>query len=81
MALLALGIEITGVDEASKMPNVRVDHAGTRRTPDGKLVTGGGRVLNVTGVGATMAEAKKNTYAAADKIRFDGKLMRRDIGG
>jgi phosphoribosylamine---glycine ligase len=54
-------------------------HAGTAETPDGAVVTAGGRVLNVTGLGATPAEARDRAYDAADKIDFDGKQMRHDI--
>jgi phosphoribosylamine--glycine ligase len=43
-------------------------------------VTGGGRVLNVTGLGSTMEDARRAAYAGCDKIYFDGKVMRRDIG-
>ena len=43
------------------------------------IVTAGGRVLNVTGLGETAAEARERAYAAAEKIQFDGKQMRRDI--
>ncbi|MFZ4573557.1 MAG: phosphoribosylamine--glycine ligase [Phycisphaerales bacterium] len=74
------GVQITGVEAASAMPNVFVDHAGTRRGEGGTLVTGGGRVLNVTGLGATMEQARANAYAACAKITFEGKVMRRDIG-
>ncbi len=60
--------------------NVTVYHAGDRLTEDGRLVTGGGRVLGVTATGDTLAQALKDAYAAADAIRFEGKYMRRDIG-
>jgi phosphoribosylamine--glycine ligase len=53
-------------------------HAGTELRGD-ELVTAGGRVLNVTGLGETPAEARERAYAAADKIQFDGKQMRTDI--
>ena len=53
-------------------------HAGTELQGD-KLVTAGGRVLNVTGLGETVAEARKRAYAAAEKVQFDGKQMRTDI--
>ena len=58
--------------------DAEVFHAGTAEI-DGKLVTAGGRVLNVTGVGASPTEARERAYDAADKIQFDGKQMRRDI--
>jgi phosphoribosylamine--glycine ligase len=74
------GIDILGVEEASKQPGVKVYHAGTKREGKSGLVTAGGRVLNVVASGATIDEARTKAYAAADKIQFEGKLMRRDIG-
>jgi phosphoribosylamine--glycine ligase len=53
-------------------------HAGTAEV-DGRIVTAGGRVLNVTGIGATPGEARDRAYEAADRIQFDGKQMRHDI--
>ena len=53
-------------------------HAGTAEE-DGELVTAGGRVLNVTGIGATAGAARESAYAAADRIAFEGKQLRRDI--
>jgi phosphoribosylamine--glycine ligase len=53
-------------------------HAGTDER-DGEIVTGGGRVLNVTGMGDTPGMARDSAYAAADRIEFDGKQLRRDI--
>jgi phosphoribosylamine--glycine ligase len=74
-----LGATITGVEEASRVPDVRVDHAGTRLV-DGKLVTGGGRVLCVTALGETMSKARDRAYEACEFIQFEGKTYRRDIG-
>lgn len=59
---------------------VTVFHAGTSRDADGTLRVAGGRVLNVTGVARTFAEAQRASAAAADRITFDGKQFRRDIG-
>jgi phosphoribosylamine---glycine ligase len=42
-------------------------------------VTAGGRVLNVTGIGSSAAEARDRAYAAAERVEFDGKQMRHDI--
>jgi len=53
-------------------------HAGTELRGD-DLVTAGGRVLNVTGLGETVKEARRRAYAAAEKVQFDGKQMRSDI--
>jgi len=57
---------------------IELTHAGTARTDDG-IVTAGGRVLNVTALGATPAAARERAYAAADLIEFEGKQMRTDI--
>lgn len=73
------GKVITGIEEASKDPDIVVFHAGTARK-EGKVVTNGGRVLGVTALGATLEEARTKAYAAADKISFEGKQLRRDIG-
>jgi phosphoribosylamine---glycine ligase len=53
-------------------------HAGTA-LQGAELVTAGGRVLNVTGLGETVSEARRRAYAAAEKVQFDGKQMRTDI--
>jgi phosphoribosylamine---glycine ligase len=60
--------------------DVLVFHAGTRRREDGALVTSGGRVLAVTAVRPTFAEARSASVAAAERIEFEGKHFRRDIG-
>jgi phosphoribosylamine--glycine ligase len=70
---------IEGLDEAARMDGVRIYHAGTREQ-DGRIYTAGGRVLNVTGRGATLSQALDRAYAAAEVIRFEGKDYRRDIG-
>ncbi len=57
---------------------VEVTHAGTARTEAG-IVTAGGRVLNVTGLGPGPVEARERAYEAARAIEFDGKQMRTDI--
>jgi phosphoribosylamine--glycine ligase len=71
------GDEIMGLDGLDS-PEVEVLHAGTRRR-DGAIVTDGGRVLNVTGVGSSPGEARDRAYAAAERIEFDGRQMRTDI--
>ena len=68
---------ISGLD--SIPGGVYVTHAGTAHAASGELVTAGGRVLNVTGLGADLAEARAAAYAAAEMIGFAGKQMRRDI--
>jgi len=73
------GTEIKGLDDAKQVPNVEIFHAGTRR--DGtRLLADGGRVLNVTGRGRTVAEARDAAYAAAAKIDWPGGFYRKDIG-
>jgi phosphoribosylamine--glycine ligase len=71
------GDVIHGLDEAAR-DNVEITHAGTARR-DGEIVTAGGRVLNVTGLGATPGEARDRAYEAAHAISFDGMQMRTDI--
>ena len=73
------GKVITGIEEASSDPDVVVFHAGTA-AKEGRVVTNGGRVLGVTALGATLEEARGKAYAAAEKINFEGKQLRRDIG-
>lgn len=73
------GKEIFGLDEAAKLENIVVFHAGTRREGS-KILTNGGRVLGVTGLGSTIKEAIDKTYNAVEKIHFDGMQYRRDIG-
>ena len=75
----AKGKPITGLAAAAQVPGVVVFHAGTKRGGDA-FVTSGGRVLGVTGRGASFAEARERAYAAADRIAFDGMHLRRDIG-
>jgi phosphoribosylamine--glycine ligase len=72
------GDVITGLEEAAAVEGVEVTHAGTART-DGDVVTAGGRVLNVTGLAPTAADARRRAYDAAGLIRFSGKQMRTDI--
>jgi phosphoribosylamine--glycine ligase len=72
------GDVISGLDDASGLDGVEITHAGTARR-DGEIVTAGGRVLNVTGLGPTAADARRRAYDAAERISFDGKQMRTDI--
>jgi phosphoribosylamine--glycine ligase len=74
------GKTITGVEEVSDRDGVIVFHAGTRRMPDGSLVTSGGRVLGVTGCGRTLREAQRLAYDGCRRIDFEGKHQRNDIG-
>jgi phosphoribosylamine--glycine ligase len=73
------GTEIKGLEAAKLVPNVEIFHAGTRQ--DGaRLLADGGRVLNVTGRGRTVAEARDAAYAAVAKIDWPGGFYRKDIG-
>jgi phosphoribosylamine--glycine ligase len=71
------GEEISGLDALPG--DAEVTHAGTARGDGEEIVTAGGRVLNVTGLGPTPAEARERAYAAAELIEFEGKQMRTDI--
>ncbi|HET6867858.1 MAG TPA: phosphoribosylamine--glycine ligase [Solirubrobacteraceae bacterium] len=71
------GDAISGLEAAGI--SAQVTHAGTTRNVTGQIVTAGGRVLNVTALGADAASAREAAYAAADMIHFDGRQMRRDI--
>ena len=73
------GSEIRGLEQAAKQDGVQIFHAGTARS-DGKIVASGGRVLNVTATGKTVAEAQKRAYAAVDLIDWPQGFCRRDIG-
>jgi phosphoribosylamine--glycine ligase len=75
----AKGKIISGLDEAAKVPGVKVFHAGTKLV-DGIPATDGGRVLGVTAIGDTLADAKKAAYGAVAKISFPGMFYRKDIG-
>jgi phosphoribosylamine---glycine ligase len=73
------GSKITGIDEAEKLDDIVVFHAGTA-IKDEQLVTAGGRVLNVTATGRTLDEALDKAYAAIKLISFEGMQYRTDIG-
>ncbi len=72
-------VPIHGLEEAGKVPGVVVFHSGTKRE-GGQVVTSGGRVLSVTAIGSTLAEARARAYEAVGKIRFEGMQVRTDIG-
>ncbi len=72
------GIPIKGIEEASRLEDVQVFHAGTA-LQDGQLVTSGGRVLSVAAHGSTLQEAVAKAYDAASRISFEGIHYRRDI--
>jgi phosphoribosylamine--glycine ligase len=72
------GLPIKGLPDAAKLPDVKVFHAGTRRDGD-RIVTDAGRVLSVTALGDTLADAKRRAYEAVACIHFPGAFYRRDI--
>jgi len=72
------GREITGIDAADSMTNVKVFHAGTR-LENGKVLTDGGRVLGVTAIGDSVSDAKLQAYTAVQKVRWPGAWCRKDI--
>jgi phosphoribosylamine--glycine ligase len=72
------GLPIRGLEEADKLPGVKVFHAGTRLV-EGRVLTAGGRVLGVTALGETIARAKLNAYTGVKQIRWEGAWCRKDI--
>ena len=73
------GYEITGLEKISKKENIIVFHSGTAEK-NGKIVTSGGRVLGITGIGDTIDEAIKTAYEGVEVINFNKKHFRTDIG-
>jgi phosphoribosylamine--glycine ligase len=73
------GYPIQGLDQAERLPNITIFHAGTAIS-EGKLVTAGGRVLGVTAMGPTPSIAYQNAYNAVGKITFKDVHYRKDIG-
>lgn len=68
------------ITTAADCENCFLFHAGTKANEKGELLTAGGRVIAVTSLGKTMEEALANCYRQAEKIHFEGKTLRRDIG-
>ena len=73
------GDTISGMEASSAVDGVVVFHAGTARDEAGRLVTAGGRVLDVTALGATLAQARERAYRAASAVHWPGVHYRRDI--
>jgi phosphoribosylamine--glycine ligase len=71
---------IEGIEAAERVPGVTVFHAGTARHGSGALLSAGGRVLAVTALGSTLAEARARAYQGVDAIEFADGFHRRDIG-
>ena len=74
----AKGRPISGLEEAGRLPNTKVFHAGTARAGD-QVVTSGGRVLGVTAWGPDLHAARDAAYAAVERLHFDGAQFRPDI--
>jgi len=74
------GTEIKGLEVFGAADDLMVFHAGTMQDALGRLVANGGRVLNVTARGGSVAEAKARAYAAIEKIDWKGGFCRSDIG-
>jgi phosphoribosylamine---glycine ligase len=75
----ARGSVIEGLDAAAGVEGVEIFHAGTKQE-GGRIVANGGRVLNVSAIGKSVAEAQARAYAAVDRIRWTDGFCRRDIG-
>jgi phosphoribosylamine---glycine ligase len=73
------GMPIVGLTEVAALKDVLVFHAGTREQ-EGRIVTAGGRVLGITGLGDSIRSARRKAYDAVSMIEFDGCYFRRDIG-
>src|SRR5208282_4542086 len=76
----ARGSVIEGLDAAAHIEGVEIFHAGTTSDSQGRILANGGRVLDVSAVGSTVAQARERAYAAVDRIRWTGGFCRRDIG-
>jgi phosphoribosylamine---glycine ligase len=72
------GKRIEGLEDAARLPAVRIFHAGTKRQ-DGKIVTSGGRVLAITALGKSVTEARERAYGVIGQIHFEGCHFRSDI--
>ncbi|MBL7501354.1 phosphoribosylamine--glycine ligase [Frankia sp. CNm7] len=75
-----LGDPIRGLAAAEKLTGVDVLHAGTTRSPDGQVVSAGGRVLSVTAIGSNLESARGSAYEAISRISLAGAQYRTDIG-
>ncbi len=73
------GRPITGLDDAARVEGVSIEHAGTAFDEEGRLVSAGGRVLDVVAVGTTFAAARRKAYEAIRKIHLEGAQYRSDI--
>lgn len=74
------GDEINGLNLVSAIEGIEIFHAGTKLSEQGRIVTNGGRVLNVTAVADDMQQLRTKLYRAVDMIQFRAMQLRRDIG-
>ena len=74
------GFEISGLEKLAGKEGYYVFHAGTKLSPEGRMLTNGGRVLGVTALGENLVEARANAYKAAAEISWEGMFCRSDIG-
>jgi phosphoribosylamine--glycine ligase len=74
------GSLINGLDEAAQVKDAIIFHAGTELNANGEVIATGGRVLAVTGMGSTIAEAQAHAYQAVDQVKWPEGFCRRDIG-
>lgn len=74
------GHVLTGLDRAASLEDVLLFHGGTTRSPNGEIVTSGGRVLSCVGLGNTLGEALAKAYSGAQCVAFNGMHYRTDIG-
>lgn len=74
------GFEITGLDAFNNRDDFYCFHAGSKFSPEGKILTNGGRVLGVTATAPTLKEAREKAYVATAWVNFENKYMRNDIG-
>ncbi len=76
----AVGDKIYGIQEAMKLEDVIIFHAGTAKNEKGEYITAGGRVLGVTAIAENLSGAVEKAYDAVSKIYFEGMQFRKDIG-
>lgn len=76
----SIGLPIDGLDQVSHLSDVVVFHAGTKFDDEGQVLTAGGRVLTVTGMGSEFSQARARAYAAVRNISFEHMHYRTDIG-
>jgi phosphoribosylamine--glycine ligase len=74
-----VGLPITGIEKADALPGVKVFLGGAKSGEDKSVLTNGGRVLGVTAIADTIADAQKLAYQAMELVHFDGMHYRRDI--